>query len=762
MTASLTALESLEHFVSSASNEELAVLLRRSGQLEASSEAESDRQRKQRQRRAERSLTLPPVEDPKRRRELEAAGCAEWLRYYRHDQFYLPFTTNQRRILDEIMYRVQYGGQKALADTRGGGKTSICEGATAFSIVRRLLRYPLIVAANGEAANEILGNIKKPFEENERLLADYPEICLPIRELAEAPQKAMGQCVNGRPTHAAWSKTTVKFPTVWLDWCPECLSANTLGEADGPFLCLDCGNDFDLWQSPSSGARVKAVGVFGKIRGKRDGAQRPDFALGDDIEDEEAAVSMKKRMKIRRVLDRALAGVAGPDKRLASVLLVTIQNPRCISAEYTDPNQRPGWSGERFCQVISWPESEEAKKLWAQYIERRQDGKRSGQDPEGRAATALYLANQEVMDAGAVIANPNRFIKDRGEDGAPLEYTAIQHIYNVAADRGWETVDCEYQNNPQDELQKSGIPKAPDIAKRKTNLSMWQVPEDAEVVSAGIDVQNDSLWWWVSALRSPIGGQCLAYGCFPDQRRRFFVAKELSPTMSEAYTQANGYEAPLDAVIYWGLKTLVAFLMMQKLKTESGREFSIGGIGIDSGSGEHDETVRRFVRECGYQKGFVLPSKGFGITAKRQPMFLWEKTEGETRGWNSRIAYPKGWSQKQLQFDTNSWKFKFHEMLSLPIGTTGAFTFWGDDRVDHRQVSEHLTAETRRLMKSEDSGRQCYEYEEMPGSPDNHWLDAGVISLARANFMGIQVSTGDASPQKKRPSALEVARKRGL
>ncbi|AMV16587.1 hypothetical protein [Planctomyces sp. SH-PL14] len=253
MSAQTSDLESLNSLLSSLSTEEVSLLLRRSSSPEPTSEAESDRQRKKRKRAEERALSIPPVQDPERRLRLEREGCAAWLAWYRNDLFYHDFTPNQRRIIQSIDERIQFGGLKAIAAPRGDGKTAICEGTMQFALVRGRLRYPLIVAANAEAASDIMDNIKTPFEVNERLIADYPEICIPVQELAEAPQLAAGQTVNGRKTLGEWSKKGVRFPTVWLDWCPNCLSAETLGELHGPFLCLRCGHAFELWKSDISG-----------------------------------------------------------------------------------------------------------------------------------------------------------------------------------------------------------------------------------------------------------------------------------------------------------------------------------------------------------------------------------------------------------------------------------------------------------------------------------------------------------------------------
>lgn len=729
MIAPLNETRSLQQLLGSISNEGLASLRKHSPS--SLSETESDRLRKSLKRAQERAIVLPPVEDPRRRLELEAAGTEEWLRYYLNDKFYLPFSQNQSSIIEAIDYFVDHGGQKAIADTRGGGKTSIVEGCTLKKINDGKIRYPLIVAANGEAASEILSNIKKPIETNDRLLADYPELCIPIRDLAEAPQKASKQTVNGRRTMGAWSKTTVKFPEVWLTWCPRCLSAETIGDlAPGTiWFCLHCTHTFEMWKAPFSGARIKCVGILGKIRGKRDGAQRPDFCLIDDCEDERAAVSKRIRTRIRGIIDNAIAGAAGPDKNISVVFLCTIQNGVCISAEYTDRTLRPTYSGDRFKQVLTWPQTQEAKDHWQKYVTLRQDGKRLGHDPDGNEANAHYVKHQAVMDAGFTVANEFR--------KKPGELTAQQHIYNVVADNGWAMVFSEYQNEPKEEQSASGIPKAEAIEKRRNGFKRWMVPVQTQAIAAQIDVGQDVLWWKAMAGWGAFGGAVLAYGSWPRQERSYFFKNEADPTITDAFKVAHeGQDADLDAKLFWALGQLTDELVAQPLRTEAGVVHQWGRIGVDSGF--ETETVYRFCRESRH-KALLLPTKGMPQSMKKKAMGSWPVVDGEIRGWHSRIVPPQGRQQMLVEFDANPWKAKYHDRLSLPLGSASAITLFGeheDNRLDHKMVSAHCVAESRMFVKT--PVREGYEYSPKPGEPDNDLLDTGVGCLVLLGFLGLR------------------------
>ena len=59
----------------------------------------------------------------------------EWLRYYFADLFWYDFTTQQLEMIEAIRSAIRYGGDQAIAASRGEGKTKIFE--------RTMLKYTL-------------------------------------------------------------------------------------------------------------------------------------------------------------------------------------------------------------------------------------------------------------------------------------------------------------------------------------------------------------------------------------------------------------------------------------------------------------------------------------------------------------------------------------------------------------------------------------------------------------------------------------------
>jgi hypothetical protein len=709
---------------------------------------ESQRKLNNKKRAAERDLEIPPVQSPQRRLNCEADAETFLLTYFPH-KFYLPFTQNQREIIKELVHRIRHGGDKGIADSRGSGKTSLIEGIAGFyGPLTGYLRFPVILSATGSDAENILSNIKNEYESNDLLAEDYPEICVPIRDLKGAPQGANSQTVRGVRTHLKWSGALIQFPKVFLEWCPKCYKpAKPL--KNGGFRCFQCKISYERHLSKSAGVALTARGVEGSIRGLRRGVNRPDFVLLDDVETEEVAGSLHQIGKLERKIENAIGGLAGPDTRLARVFLCTIQNQDCLAARYTNPQIKPGFSGVRYRQVLRWPDE---KAKWDRYIELRQDGKRGTEDLDGRQATAFYLEHREEMDAGAVVANPNRFISQPGEDGKPLEYSAIQHVHNAAADKGWDFIFCEYQNDPPEAIDMSGMPKFESLVNRVNNHQAFHVPADVTLINSFIDTGGEVLWWMVCGWTSRFGGYVLGYGAFPDQRREYFTSNEISPTLEDWFLKTQSKPSSVDESLYSGLESLTDRLFGLKFSGDSGVNHDLSRVGIDMGW--KSEIVYRFCRQNSRGQ-LVLPMKGEGITTKQCPMLQRALKQGERRGkgfpW--RFVYPQGKQQKLLEVDVNFAKEFVHDRLAMPLGGEAPITFYGDSKMKHQMLASHLLAERRTLAES--NGRKKLEYERKVGE-DNHWLDCLVGCAALAAFDGISIGGEVVEPKKKKISLSEI------
>ena len=118
------------------------------------SERDRDARRKRDVRATAKEVQIPPCEDPERRILLESDD-REWLRWYFAGQFWYDFTFQQREMIEAIKSAILFGGDQAIAASRGEGKTKIFE--------RTLLKYTL--------AGVIKFTDSTPKPQRDRLLA---------------------------------------------------------------------------------------------------------------------------------------------------------------------------------------------------------------------------------------------------------------------------------------------------------------------------------------------------------------------------------------------------------------------------------------------------------------------------------------------------------------------------------------------------------------------------------------------------------------
>ncbi len=436
---------------------------------------EAERMRKRRS--AERDIDIPECVDPERRANAES-DIYLWLKTYFPTRFYHPFTADQREMVDAILHGAARGRDQAIAAPRGGGKTTVAECVTIYCLLTGVLKFPLIVAATGPHAMRILSNIKAEIEFNDMLFEDYPEACAPVRALEGANQRCGMQTYNGERTRMQWKGDVIVLPTI-------------------------AG-------SKASGSIVMTCGLDGAIRGVRLGGVRPDFVLIDDAETRDSAKSAKQTKDRELTIEQDIAGLGGPGAKIAKLFLCTIMYQECLAETYTNRKKKPAWLGVRHALLMQPPR---ATSLWEQYIQMRQSGKESGEDVDGREAHAFYLANRKKMDEGAVVSNAHRYIGDTLEDGTQQEVSALQHCYNIIADRGMASFLTEYQNDPQEEEAEDRERITPHVVSNRLNgLERYTCPDDTVVLTKMLDIGHRRIHHVTIAWTKGAAGYVCDYG----------------------------------------------------------------------------------------------------------------------------------------------------------------------------------------------------------------------------------------------------------
>ncbi|MCA9251269.1 MAG: phage terminase large subunit family protein, partial [Phycisphaerales bacterium] len=630
--------------------------------------------------------------------------------------FHLPWSDDHLKVIAKIEQAVLEGGLFAMAMPRGSGKTSLCEIACLWALVYGHREFVALIGADEEHAANMLDSIKVELESNDLLLVDFPEVCFPIQALEGIHQRAGGQLYQGQQTHIGWTAKEIVLPTI-----PS---------------------------SPASGAIMRVAGITGRIRGMKhkrvDGSSiRPALVLIDDPQTDESARSPSQCAARERILAGAILGLAGPGRKIAGLMTLTVVRPADLADRLLDRNKHPQWQGERTKMIYAWPTNE---ALWARYAQYWREGMAA--DRGNAEATEFYRANRESMDAGADVAWPQRFHPD--------ELSAIQHAMNLKLDRGEPAFWAEYQNEPlPEEHADDELLTAEQIADKTNGMKSGEIPLAATHLTMFIDVQGKALFWLVAAWESDFTGYVIDYGTEPDQKTPYFTLRDVRNTLAMKSPRAG-----LEGAIYAGLERLTDAMLGREWRRDDGAMVRIDRCLIDANWGQSSDVVYQFCRQSKHAS-VLLPSHGRYVGASSIPFSDYKKKRGDRVGLNWRIPKITGRrTVRHVVFDTNYWKSFVHTRLAVPMGDPGCLSLFGRSTEKHRLLSEHLTAEYR--VKTQGRGRTVDEWKLRVDGIDNHWLDCLVGAAVAASMQGAVLfgtETKAAPKPQMKLSALQGGRR---
>lgn len=625
-------------------------------------------------RKQERDIEISPCEDTARRERLEQDTC-EWLRYYFPDIFYNPFTDDHREMIDAIEHAARYSGDQGIAAPRGDGKTKFALFVSLKLVMVGMLMFPVVVSKSGKIAERELKNLKDELLYNERLAADYPEVCGPIRELEGSAARARLQTVKGRYTRIVWNADHIILPTV-----------------EG---------------SRASGRIIASVGIDGAIRGMNFRNVRPDLALIDDIDDRESAKSEKQTADRCQIIDEDIAGLAGQGKRVSRLMLCTLLNNYCAAAKFTDRTLHPSFKGKRFGMVKVWPA---AMDKWKEYVRLRRD-RDPDADPNAREAHRYYLEHRGEMDAGSIVSNEHRFVSTALDDGEPAEVSALQSAFNIIADTGQKAFDTEYQNAPPIESgpEDNGITAAI-VRSRLNGVGQRVVPRICTKTTSFIDLGARWIHW------SRVGWAPGAVGFTVDYGR--------DPVI-------EGDRIAREEAILMALRDRrEAWEGDECLVTEDGEVRDMDLCLIDAGNWQ--STAYKFCEESG---AVYQPSMGLAKyrDQKKRPGI----EPGDNWYW-SRQKNGGPWVVDMNHDHWVRWlheRFLTDPLGDDGAYQRGAMTLFGNSQAHHSDFSKHMTSEVWRVEFVEGKGEKGAFYKSGP----NHWLDTMYGNCVAGSVLGIRL-----------------------
>lgn len=623
--------------------------------------------------------------------------------------FSLAWSKDHLRVISKIERTVIDSETFAVAMPRGAGKTTLCMIAVIWAILEGYHPFVFLIASTAEYATGMLDNIKSILSINEELLADYPEAIYPIRSLQGESRRCSGQRYYGVRTHIGWDADQLIMPTIPSSRC--------------------------------SGAIIRVAGITGNIRGanfiRPDGSSvRPTLAIIDDPQTDASARSPAQVRQRLSIVNGAVAGLAGPGKKIARIVPCTVICESDLADSLLNREKNPEWQGERTKMVYSFPTDE---KLWGEYARIRADSFRNGGN--GDLATEFYREHRAEMDAGAAVAWEER--------KNPDEISAIQHAMNLKV-RDFTAFFAEYQNQPLPSIlgMEQNI-TADDILAKANGFKRGEIPSAAHRLTAFIDVQGSLLYYMVCAWEDDFTGYIVDYGSHPDQGRDYFTLADAKKTMQEAHPNKG-----LEGVIFAGLEAACERVLTREWIRDDGTTAKVERCAIDANWSKSTEVVYQFCRQTKHA-AVVIPSHGKGYGASSVPISQYKRKKGERMGLNWYLPSRLGTrTVRHLIIDANFWKSFCYSRLAVSMGDPGClsiFSGW-----DHQMLADQLTAEYG--VETTARGRTVVEWKIKPGRPDNHLFDCLVGCAVGASMQGVAVSgmptTALAPPRKRKQRSV--------
>ena len=655
---------------------------------------------------------IPDVADPQRKSRAET-DFRFFCEAYFPQTFSLPWSDDHLKVIAKIEQAVLRGGLFAMAMPRGSGKTSLAETACIWAMLTGARGFVCLIGSDAGHARSMLESIKVEFEINDLLLADYPEAVFPIHALERIHNRAKGQLCNGLHTRIVWTADEIVLPTI-----PD---------------------------SKASGAIIRVAGIESRIRGMKfkraDGrAVRPSLVVLDDPQTDESARSDPQTRARMDTLNGAILNLAGPGQKIAGVMPCTVIRPGDMADQILDRDKHPTWQGERTKLVYSFPTDE---KLWEQYAQIRADSFRN--DGDGREATEFYRKHRQAMDAGSVIAWPQRHNTD--------ELSAIQHAMNLRL-QDERAFWAEYQNEPLPENEgDADMLTAEQVAAKTNGQARGEIPIGCNHLTMFIDVHGKALFHMVVAWEDDFTGCVIDYGAYPDQRRAYFTLRDVQKTLGRSAPGAG-----MEGAIYAGLEKLTGDYLAREWRRDDGAMLRIGRCLIDANWGQSTDVVYQFCRQS-LHSAVIMPSHGRYVGASSMPFSEYKRKRGDRVGHHWRIPNVRGRRQvRHVVIDTNYWKSFVHARLAVQIADSGCLALFGHQPAEHQLLAEHITAEYR--VQTEARGRVVDEWKLRVGNPDNHWLDCLVGCGVAASIQGAVLPGTDAKsrPRHQRLRLSELQR----
>ena len=622
---------------------------------------------------------------------------------------FADYQLEMTRAFQDVIFN---GGKKARAVRRGGLKSTLARIATSWAIDYGHRRFPVLVGATAEKANEHRDNYLDMLKFSPTHRADFPEL-EPLLLKRERPK--IGIRVGGElmTCTAKDERGTIVYPNI-----------DFVRDRFGNLIKVDSS---EARLSPFS---MQSTGVSGLSFVKSTGETvRPDQLNFDDVQTPRTAKSSVMTSRIEDTICTTFMGLAGLGETIAAIMVCTVREEDDLTMRFCDRKRHPDWDGQTFPVLIREPEGDTSKEHWTIYGNKLRDG---ATPEDGFAlASAYYAEHQSEMDAGGVVA----WEKDKEEGYA----TALQWCMTIKILQP-EFFRCELQ-------QKGAKPKgnvtqldAKELVKRLSHIPRGHVPQRASYLTAFVDSSDHVLWWVLCGWMTDCTGWIVDFGTWPQQPRAHFRKEDAPCTIQQLLPDRSWEEAFVLAH-----NQLDSYLLDTHWPIVGGGTKTVDLLLKDWSDGQQAKRIKSQILSSTETRR-IRPSKGFLVRPGGKPIHRFgdENRDRHTEGfWIERRTE----NPVHVQVDTNAAKEHTKRRLQTVVGAPSALLLPGSDEESLMMLAEHLTAEKAKEWTV--NGIDGIYYEDIPGRDNDYW-DCVVGNVVAASMLGCGL-TGEmvVAPPKK-------------
>lgn len=194
----------------------------------------------------------------------------------------------------------------------------------------------------------------------------------------------------------------------------------------------------------TNGIKMEATSLGTQIRGFRNGSQRPDLIILDDLESRDSNNTPELRQKAKDWLNQDLMPAYDPTQTAVIFMGTLVHHDSLLNYVLTE---RRDFIKNQFPAIIEWPKRMD---LWAEFeriykeyqpteeeLAQMEEATEETPTPNAMAALRFYEENREAMDEGAKVLWPARF--------------PLPHLFLEKVNYGSKAFNTEFMNIPLDE-----------------------------------------------------------------------------------------------------------------------------------------------------------------------------------------------------------------------------------------------------------------------------------------------------------------------